>query len=396
MYINTFCKQDLEELNRTYTKLKGLSNRTKADEEIQDEWFTLRIYLNDNVVEELLSITKFHQNWYFPYRLLAKYYFKLEELDRVEYFLKEASKRAHEDSKKRELHYLKAELIGKQQSKEKAVEYLKTVEPGAEWSEDKDCLLQKMASIYGELGNRINQQIMLEKAVHESPMNEDLRFSLAYIYAEDRSTYLLALHQYKILLTINPKHNSALNNIAVLYATLGLKGEYNKYINLAINYGNAHAKGNYIIDLCKEVLLVEAEKLKNSLTEDEKENDRILDALRHLNEANESESKKLNKLNPMIVSYKELLKTSLKTSTDKSKFIGGWKSNNKELKIEIDANSKITGSYSITTESYSVSGYFNQLSIDILCTEDESILNMPIIYALICCRRPFGRFCLGF
>jgi tetratricopeptide (TPR) repeat protein len=394
MFFDTFLEENLDELNRTYGKLKGLSTRTKSDEEIQGRWFELRIHLNDDVVAELLSIAEKNHGWYFPHKLLAEYYFKLEEFDRVETLLEEASKRAHEDFQKRELHYLKAEIIDKQHGKEKALEYFKQVEPNAEWSGSKNSLLHKMAEYYGELGNKISQQIHLEKAVHEDPANEDLRFSLAYKYAENQSTYLLALNQYQILIAKNPKHTSALNNIAILYEKLGLKVEHDKYINLAIRHGSAHAKGNYIIDICEKGLLVEAERLIESISEDERKDERILDAIRHLNRAKEAESEKLSKLNPIISFYKKLIESALKSPTDKAKFLGTWKSNNKELNIEIDAQNKITGSYSITTsgglgslffglgggktppliKNYSVSGNFETGIADILCIEKGGTL----------------------
>jgi tetratricopeptide (TPR) repeat protein len=280
-------------------------------------------------------------------------------------------------------------MIEQQKGKEEALKYLHEIEPNSEWAEFKNPLFVKMAQYYGELGNKTRQQMMLEKAVIADPTNEDSRFSLAYNYADkdNQNTYLLALQQYRLLLEQNPKNTSALNNIALLYKELGLEGEHDKFLHLAMEQGSAHAKGNHIINLVEKGFFVDAQNLIKTLSVKEKNEERILDAIRHLDKAREIQSENLNKLTPLLNTYKKLIGNAISKPEEPSKIIGVWKSGNNSMEIEVDSKGKITGSYSIKTasglgdlllgltktpknptiKSYSVSGNFDSGVADILC-----------------------------
>ena len=391
MFLDAYEGGNLETLNQTYTKLKNLPNRKMTDEDVQAHWFRLRMRLNESVEGELLALTESNPNWYFPYSLLARLYFDVEAIEQANKYWQEAFNRAHDDNKKREAHYFKAEIVAQSEGEKKALEYLQGVEPNAEWKDSKDYLFRKMADYQEKLGDKISQQLMLEKSLELNPTDSDLRFNLAFSYAEDRRTYLLAVYHYNLLLKQDPQNTSALNNLALLYEKLGDMAEHDKLLSLAIKYGSSHAKGNYIIDLLEKGFVSEAERLLESLTDEEKKEKRILDAVRHLERTKENQKEKTAKISLLPKLYKKYIDISIKNSgADSSKLAGVWQNGNKQLACKIDAANKVSGIYTITTptgfggllfglgsqaaptiKEYSVSGDYKSGMLDILCMEDD-------------------------
>ena len=385
MIFNEISGGDLETLNKIHLKLKNLPNRKRTDEEVEEYWFNMRMFLNDSIEEELLALTESHPNWYFPYLLLTRIYLKIDATPQANKYLQEAFLRAHENVRKRELHYIKAEIIAKSDEdkkigEKKAAEYLQKTENNSEWDGHKNYLFTEIATYQKKLGDKVSQQISLEKAINLDPTNIERRFNLAFSYAEDQHTYLLAIYHYDLLLRQQPSYTSAINNLAILYQKLGFDFEYDKLINKAMIFGSAHAKGNYVITLLEKDLIIEAKKILDSLSDEEKKDSRLLDAMKYLERNRNTQEKKIDKFSPLPELYKKYIDIAIDNSSfDPKRLEGVWKSESNFLTLLLNQNGKIEGQYTVESSSplssikskkeYNVSGDHRCGILEILCIE---------------------------
>ena len=97
-------------------------------------------------------------------------------------------------------------------------------------------LYKRLAKFHEDNGQPSLQALALEKASEQTPEDLSLRFNTAYAYAHadlDR----LALFHYQAITRVQRFHSSALNNLAVQFAKLGLP------IKAVEVYQRSHAEG---------------------------------------------------------------------------------------------------------------------------------------------------------
>ena len=98
---------------------------------------------------------------------------------------------------------------------------------------------------------------LYELAVQLAPANKSLRFDLAYAYGEQGAP-AAAFLQYNNLLSRDPEHNGAANNLAVAASILGLESIAVEYYKRAEDLGNTLATANLAWNLIKAGFLQEA------------------------------------------------------------------------------------------------------------------------------------------
>ncbi len=82
-------------------------------------------------------------------------------------------------------------------------------------------LYETLASLYEAVNNPELRAVALEKVLEKRPNDTRSRFGAAYSYSK-KEFHALSLLHYQILLNFTPEDASALNNIAVQYADMGM------------------------------------------------------------------------------------------------------------------------------------------------------------------------------
>ncbi|MCM2532141.1 hypothetical protein NDK43_06735 [Neobacillus pocheonensis] len=116
----------------------------------------------------------------------------------------------------------------------------------------------KIAELYKKEGKLDYQISALEKALEIKTNNVSALFDLAYAYGQNNQSELALLH-YKTLISIEPNHQNALNNLGVLYSGLDMHFNKVKSYKKAFELGNTLAASNLAHEYIKVGLEEEAE-----------------------------------------------------------------------------------------------------------------------------------------
>ena len=109
--------------------------------------------------------------------------------------------------------------------------------------EQKSVIYEGISEIYKENGKGYEQAIALEKSVEYSPGNKKLLFDAAYSQSNENLN-ILSIQNYSTLLSLEPEHQTALNNLGVSAGQLKIKGKQTEFLKKAKNEGSTLAMSN--------------------------------------------------------------------------------------------------------------------------------------------------------
>jgi hypothetical protein len=100
------------------------------------------------------------------------------------------------------------------------------------------------------------------------PLEKDLRFQLAFKYADADTTSPLAYYHYNKLLDQDERHPHCFNNMAIILGGLDMAAMYVKLLKQAKEFDRPYPHGNLAIALAKAGFLDEARSMIEELPED--------------------------------------------------------------------------------------------------------------------------------
>ncbi|MCD7036426.1 tetratricopeptide repeat protein [Metabacillus sp. GX 13764] len=134
--------------------------------------------------------------------------------------------------------------------KKEAYEILLATINSSSDNEEKFSNFIKIEELYKK-ENKLDYQISaLEKALEIKPNNVSALFDLAYAYAQNNQNELALLH-YKTIISIEPTHQNALNNLGVIYSDLGMHFNKIKSYKKAFELGNTLSASNLAYEYIK-------------------------------------------------------------------------------------------------------------------------------------------------
>ncbi|MCJ7959466.1 MAG: hypothetical protein MUW57_23695 [Pseudomonas sp.] len=124
----------------------------------------------------------------------------------------------------------------------------------------KASIYEAIAEIFKENGKGTDQAIALEKAVEYSPGNKKLLFDAAYIQSNENLD-IACIQNYLTLLSLEPGHPIALNNLGVSAGKHKIKGKQIELFNKSITNGSTLAMANLANIYIESGLYEEAAKI---------------------------------------------------------------------------------------------------------------------------------------
>lgn len=235
-----------------------------------------------------------------------------------------------------------------------------------------------LAEIYEKLGQQERVLRALEQAIEIAPENTELRFNLAYKYAEYDETSLKAWYHYKVLIRQDSSNATAFNNLAVLCGNFALNAQSYSYYKTGMALNSDRALGNLANLLIDRGIIDQAEEVLTAADTSEKPDARIIDAWDRLQRKKKelvTESQKIDDSAQMVHEYTkrhiDLYENENIRGTTAEWVHGTWSdTDNCTFQFEGPRHS-ISGKMERGSTRYVVSGKLVDGSLHLSCTEDE-------------------------
>lgn len=231
-------------------------------------------------------------------------------------------------------------------------------------------LFQTLASYYEKEKNKLFEALAYQKALECQPNNITLLFYSAYNYSmvQDRFNDI-GLLLYIKLLDINPKHESALNNLGVSYKNLELPFKSVEFYKKAVEANSTIAASNLAYLLMDAGFEKEAEEYLKNAIQNENVHDNVYSANSNLKVRlnNEKEKEEQIKIKAdrkfrFLELYGDAAFAYEKIILDDSK---KWKDKDIEVKIEF-TDEKFSFYWEKGEEKHNISGVRHSNSLELI------------------------------
>lgn len=188
-----------------------------------------------------------------------------------------------------------SECLYEDGKKDESVKYLVEKLDEFENRSAKSNLYKAIANFYKNEGDKFLASLAYEKAIKSAPDDKSLLFDAAYQHSETAIMALCLLH-YKTLISLNPAHPSALNNLGACFGTLEMNAKQIEYYKKAVKIGSNRAAGNLAIKLIDIGFHDEAKEILNEAKLDKNPESRVTAALSRISTETSDESSKEEKI----------------------------------------------------------------------------------------------------
>lgn len=234
---------------------------------------------------------------------------------------------------------LKAEVFGENNELNTAIKLIKDCIQTTTKENDKSKLYVTLSKYYDKSKNKVQQAIVLERAIDLASNDTSLFFDIAYCYSEIDFDEV-SIYYYSKLLQLKPSHDSALNNIAVSFDRKDLPIHSTKHYNKAIVNKNSLAAGNLASNYIKNGFTNEAEIIIEKFKGEKNIDERLVTAHETLLSNIEKEIKKIKNLKEEGLKYSAFYKKYAYLSYEKrrtKKFAeSGWTDDNHDIQLELN------------------------------------------------------------
>jgi tetratricopeptide (TPR) repeat protein len=189
--------RDQDALEDAYTALLSLPGRRQSDESLTTDKLALDHRMGDeSAVAKLVRLAETNPDWYEPSQSLASIYYSLGSYDKASAHLKAAKNRARDDAERIRSLLLDARIREQTQGPQAANNFLKASLAGFPEQQYQAQIWKRVAELHWSGGEQIPSFIAAEISLQMQPLDKDLRFQLAYRYAESETTKGLAYYLY--------------------------------------------------------------------------------------------------------------------------------------------------------------------------------------------------------
>ena len=125
-------------------------------------------------------------------------------------------------------------------------------------SEHKAVIWGRISDLYWELKNKDSYFAAAEMSLHIDRLQKDVRFRIAYRYADNQSCKVLVYYHYDKLRSQDERYPNCLNNMAIILQELNMFGQYVRLLKRAKEFDQPYPHGNLALALAKAGFLDEA------------------------------------------------------------------------------------------------------------------------------------------
>jgi len=140
--------------------------------------------------------------------------------------------------------------------------------------QEKSAVYRSISEIEKERGNKQISALALEKVIELNPDDKELLFDGAYAQSEADLEYL-AINNYDTLITLDPDHNTALNNLGVAANNLEVPTKAIEFYKKSVDKGNTLAMANLAQLYLNNGFLEDAKKIIKMAQEHEEPHENV-------------------------------------------------------------------------------------------------------------------------
>lgn len=359
-------ERDANGLDDAYCQYKDHADRDMSEEELESVYAFLQIRVGRaDSFEKLHELETSNKEWIAPSRYLCDYYRSLKSFDKALEHVTVGKSRAGDEESIIGLELRRAGIFIQQDRGGEILGDLYSLIENTESGKGKAQIYEKLADVYEELGDSVRKCRALERALLASPVNKDVRFRLAYEYGESDETIADSIYHYQVLARQDREYSSVLNNLALGFDKLGLKGEALRLWKIAAKSDWPYPSGNRAIELAKAGFYDEAEKIIEEIPEPYRTKSRAIEASNYIKQERSKVKERIEDLNKHIrmrrrYSNEELIanvKAELR-QTKRESLTGEWKGSDSESMIINDINERghVSGEFRTHNKVYRVTG----------------------------------------
>ena len=178
--------------------------------------------------------------------------------------------------------------------RDKAIETLISELPLCSGPGERAKVFLALASLYGKHGDPENRVLALEKASEGRANDGDLRFKVAFEYAELGSPHA-AVYHYRAAVLFG-KGGASNNNLAIILEGLGLRLEANRLYRVGAEKGSTTSACNLASNLIAAALGMEAEEVLNKASKQDTVDPRVYSHVERLKKLREREKAKIEEV----------------------------------------------------------------------------------------------------
>jgi hypothetical protein len=306
-------------------------------------------------------------------------------------YLTKAKDRAKDDDQKIRSLLFESQIRQKNEGYEAAVTGLKTLMANFP-ARHQAKLWSRVAELHSHGGEKTSALIAAEIALQMEPLDKDLRFQLAYKYADGEATRLMAYFHYDRLSEQDERYPNCLNNMAVILEQLDMSARYVKVWKRAKEFDWPYPHGNLAARLATAGFIDEARTMIEELPERFRFESRPAQAIDFIANMQKEEAEKLEKLqkaSDLFHKVYNMAAISIRRGFDNeiSNVLGAWKSSLCDLSLEAGAEpDRLTGTLEKGGSKYRIKAQYSNNILSAEATHEGgalSILSWPKTYRLL-------------
>lgn len=208
--------------------------------------------------------------------------------------------------------------------------------------QEKSALYRSISEVEKERGNNQIAALALEKVIELNPDDKELLFDGAYAQSEADLSYL-AINNYDTLITLEPDHGTALNNIGVAANNIDIPTKAVGFYQESVSKGNTLAMANLAQLYLNNGFIEDAKKIIEKTKEHENPHENVSHVITGIHSKQENEKDKwtnaLKKANKYRKFIRQYTSAYFSEGTDLANFSGMWNlSNHNQIELKVHKN----------------------------------------------------------
>jgi tetratricopeptide (TPR) repeat protein len=348
--------RDEKATNDAFLELEKNQDGTLSREMLDTFRARIRLESNFSTVDELKKLEEQNLTWVRPSITLAKHYLSAAAHAFAEKHASIAVIRANKNDDLFDAFEVQADIYLAINKHEAAIDKIhKFMEKRPESGLLAKAYL-KLADIYKAQLQHGMEALCLESALENNPDDVGARFRLAVLYGSREDSRHIAIHHYRVIISMDERYSGALNNLGVAYGELELKASQINSWRRARDFDFPYPAGNLAIELARSGFFEEAEAELARIPAELRSKERAADATDFIKTQRSEEDTRRAAADELVEEQKRLTRLNLEACAALAK-------NNKE-RIKIPAFVKDTNGHEWALEERNgeISGIFQSHS----------------------------------